>query len=232
MAREALERRSYWRIKRALDAAAAACLIIVLAPLMALVGFLVMCDVGLPLLFWQSRPGSCGRPFRLYKFRTMAAAHNSRGERVPDEQRLSCIGQFLRRTRLDELPQLYNILTGDMSLVGPRPLLPADQSPTHAARLLVRPGLTGWAQVKGGREISAEDKAVLDVWYVRNASFRLDMEILFRTIPFVLFGERNNPEAIQQAKDELTHNGSCEVQAPIVELIERRKHMTTIERDA
>ncbi|NJL08643.1 MAG: sugar transferase, partial [Methylacidiphilales bacterium] len=116
---------------------------------------------------------------------------------------VSAFGHLLRRTRLDELPQLFSILLGHMSFVGPRPLLPVDQPAGHSARLLVRPGLTGWAQIKGGRIISAEDKAALDVWYVRNASLALDLRILLGTIPMVLFGERVAEDAIAQAWREL-----------------------------
>ena len=114
------------------------------------------------------------------------------------------IGHFLRRSRLDELPQLFHILVGQMSFVGPRPLLPIDQPVGYAARLLVRPGLTGWAQVKGGRQISALDKAALDVWYVRHASLRLDLEILVRTALTLLLGERPHAGAIRQAWEERT----------------------------
>ena len=160
-------------------------------------------DVGLPTVFWQQRPGARGRPFKLYKFRTMRSAHDEQGLRIPDDERLSAVGRFLRRTRLDELPQLYNILIGEMSFVGPRPLLPVDQSAGFAARLMAQPGLTGWAQVKGGREISASDKAALDVWYLRNASLWLDIVILARTIPTIVFGERTEAEAIRQAWDDL-----------------------------
>jgi lipopolysaccharide/colanic/teichoic acid biosynthesis glycosyltransferase len=120
--------------------------------------------------------------------------------RVPDDQRSSAVGQALRRTRLDELPQLFNVLIGNMSLIGPRPLLPCDQAPEYAARLSVRPGLTGWAQVNGGRIISTSDKLILDVWYVQNASFLLDLSIIFRTVKMVLFGERINTDAISQAR--------------------------------
>ncbi len=205
--REALLRRPYWQVRRALDIFAAIVLIVALAPLTCLVAALVAFDVGLPLTFWQQRPGAGGRPFRLRKFRTMAAAHDGTGRRAPDEDRLSAIGRFLRHTRLDELPQLFNILTGEMSFVGPRPLLPVDQPSAMSARLLVRPGLTGWAQVKGGREISAADKAALDIWYVRNASFILDLEIVLKTVPLLLFGERVEREAIRQAWTELRGYG-------------------------
>jgi lipopolysaccharide/colanic/teichoic acid biosynthesis glycosyltransferase len=133
----------------------------------------------------------------------MGAAHDASGRRRSDAERVSALGHLLRRTRLDELPQLFSILLGHMSFVGPRPLLPVDQPAGHSARLLVRPGLTGWAQIKGGRIISAEDKAALDVWYVRNASLALDLRILLGTIPMVLFGERVAEDAIAQAWREL-----------------------------
>jgi lipopolysaccharide/colanic/teichoic acid biosynthesis glycosyltransferase len=141
--------------------------VVLTLPLLFLIALIVALDVGLPTVFWQERPGTRGRPFRLYKFRTMRAAHDQFGMRLADEARVSAIGRFLRRTRLDELPQVYNILWGEMSLVGPRPLLSKDNASVYGARLLVRPGLTGWAQVNGGREISGADKAALDVWYLR-----------------------------------------------------------------
>jgi lipopolysaccharide/colanic/teichoic acid biosynthesis glycosyltransferase len=197
----ALTRPSWWP-KRALDLIGALVLLIVLAPLMTVVAILVAIDVGLPLTFWQQRPGLHGRPFEIYKFRTMAAGHDARGRRVPDDQRISTIGRFLRRARLDELPQLLNILSGEMSFVGPRPLLTVEQ-PAAPARLLVRPGLTGWAQVKGGRQITPADRAALDIWYVHNASMLLDLEILARTVPVVLFGESVDAAAIRCAWCEL-----------------------------
>ena len=119
------------------------------------------------------------------------------------------LGHLLRRLRLDELPQLFQILSGEMSFVGPRPLLPVDQSPAYAARLLVRPGLTGWAQVTGGRTISAADKAALDVWYVHHASLALDVRILLTTALMVLFGERVDQRAIARAWRDLKEAGVC-----------------------
>ena len=204
-------RRFYWVAKRAIDAMASLSLLIVLAPVFAILTGCVLADVGYPAVFWQQRPGRGGRAFRLHKFRTMADAHDQHGRRIPDSQRLSAFGRFLRRTRLDELPQLVNILSGDMSFVGPRPLLPVDQSDEAAARLMVRPGLTGWAQVKGGRIISAEDKAALDVWYVCNASLILDLRVVANTVPMILFGERPNMTAIQQAWADLARLGICSV---------------------
>ncbi|MER2606181.1 MAG: sugar transferase [Siculibacillus sp.] len=199
----AVRDRPFWRIKRLIDTIAAAVLVVTLAPIMLLVAFLVAVDVGLPVTFWQRRPGRDGRPFRLFKFRTMRAAHDRDGRRLADEERTSRIGALMRKTRLDELPQLFHILLGEMSFIGPRPLLPIDQPEDATVRLLVRPGLTGWAQVQGGRAVSPEEKSVLDEWYVRNASFRLDLEIVLRTIPMVLIGERYNTDEIARARDEL-----------------------------
>lgn len=200
-------RRPYWRVKRVLDVVAATCLIVLLAPLLILAAVLVIVEIGPPALFWQLRPGIGGRPFRLYKFRTMGRPYDAEGRRIADAERLSAIGRFLRRFRLDELPQLFNILIGEMSFIGPRPLLQADQFPGLDARLAVRPGMSGWAQIKGGRELSAPDKAALDVWYIRNACFQVDLEILLGTLRVVLLGERAaDEEAIREAWRELRHS--------------------------
>jgi lipopolysaccharide/colanic/teichoic acid biosynthesis glycosyltransferase len=205
----ALARSPYWRLKRTLDIFGALALLVMFAPVMVWIGVLVAFDVGLPVMFWQQRPGLGGRPFRLYKFRTMKAAYDNAGRRRSDDERVSAIGTLLRRTRLDELPQLVSILRGQMSFVGPRPLLPVDQPAAYAARLLVRPGLTGWAQVKGGRTIAAADKAALDVWYVRNMSLALDLKIALATVPMVLFGERVIDAAIAAAWHDLCAAGIC-----------------------
>jgi lipopolysaccharide/colanic/teichoic acid biosynthesis glycosyltransferase len=133
----------------------------------------------------------------------MSASHDKHSRRVPDDQRVSAVGQFLRRIRLDELPQLVNVLIGEMSFIGPRPLLPRDQSPDYAARLLIRPGITGWAQVNGGRIISALDKWILDLWYVQNASFLLDFKIVLRTVQMILFGDRIDDQAVYRARSSL-----------------------------
>jgi lipopolysaccharide/colanic/teichoic acid biosynthesis glycosyltransferase len=186
--------------KRVIDIFGAALLVFTLTPVAMLVAFIVALDVGFPLIFWQQRPGLRGRPFKLYKFRTMQAPHDEHQRRIPDDQRSSVIGQLLRRARLDELPQLYNVLIGNMSLIGPRPLLPCDQSPDYAARLCMRPGITGWAQVNGGRIISTSDKLILDVWYVQNASLILDLSIALRTVKMVLFGDRINIRAVTRAR--------------------------------
>ena len=191
----------YRYVKRVMDVLAAAILILILAPLGALIAALVAVDVGLPVVFWQKRPGRYGRLFRVYKFRTMHAAHDEEGNRIPDQQRSSKFGELLRRSRLDELPQLYNILVGQMSFVGPRPLLPIDHAPGGEHRLVVRPGLTGWAQVNGGRELSPEDKAALDLWYIKNMSLALDFRIALRTCAVVIAGERVEREAILTARE-------------------------------
>jgi lipopolysaccharide/colanic/teichoic acid biosynthesis glycosyltransferase len=176
-------------------------------PIMAFVAICIAATIGRPFVFWQQRPGLGGRPFRLYKFRTMNAAYTSDGRALSDDERMSRIGNFLRRTRLDELPQLFNIVLGDMSFIGPRPLLPRDQDDAYRARLLLRPGLTGWAQVVGGRAISAEDKAALDVWYVRHASVLLDLKVVLKTIPIVLFGETISRHLIERAWSDLREAG-------------------------
>jgi lipopolysaccharide/colanic/teichoic acid biosynthesis glycosyltransferase len=182
----------YHHFKRVIDATAALSMVIVLAPVLALVALLVAIDVGFPIVFWQRRPGRYGRPFKLYKFRTMRGGHDAEGNRIADELRSSSIGVLLRRSWLDELPQLYNILVGEMSFVGPRPLLPIDQPKAQSSRLLVRPGLTGWAQINGGRDISSDDKTALDAWYIMNASLWLDIKTLLRTLRLVVSGGELN----------------------------------------
>jgi len=198
--RSTLIRRPYWRIKRGCDVLASLTLLLVAAPFLPLLVLVVAWDVGLPLMFSQQRPGLGGAPFKVFKLRTMLAAHDHSGQRVPDHLRSSALGHFLRRSRLDELPQLFNILRGDMSFVGPRPLLPVDQPLGDVTRLLVRPGLTGWAQISGGRSISPEDKAALDLWYLKNASLALDMRILVGTLLILVRGERRNDRAIEVAR--------------------------------
>lgn len=199
VARSATLARPYWQRKRLFDIAVSLVLIVATAPLMLLIAVGVAMDVGTPVPFWQERPGVLGRRLRLYKFRTMRSLHNVAGKRIPEDRRSSVLGRFLRRSRLDELPQLFHILAGQMSFVGPRPLLSAEQTTRHSGRLAVRPGLTGWAQVHGGRAVSADDKAAMDLWYIRNASFRLDFEIALKTLHMVFFGERANESVIALA---------------------------------
>lgn len=189
----------YLRIKRILDIATAGVLLIVLAPVALIVAALTLVDLGAPVLFWQQRIGRNGRKFLLYKFRSYHAPFDAAGGRVPHGARLSLIGRTLRATRLDELPQLLNVLIGDMSIVGPRPLLPQDQPADPTIRLLVRPGMTGWAQINGGRIVTAEQKNALDTWYVRHASFALDLRIALSTAKFLLTGEKLNAPAVREA---------------------------------
>lgn len=175
--------------KRLFDVIASAVLLIVLSPLMLVIAALVWANAGSPVIFKQVRPGLHGRPFTMYKFRTMTDARDENGRLLPDEQRLTKFGRFLRSTSLDELPELFNVLKGDMSLVGPRPLLMEYlplYTPEQARRHEVRPGITGWAQVNGRNAISWEEKFKYDVWYVDNWSLWLDLKILFMTIVAVL----------------------------------------------
>lgn len=158
--------------------------LLVIWPLVLLLAVLVRFKLGSPVFYCQQRPGLNGRPFMMYKFRTMTDDRDSGGNLLPDRERLTRFGIFLRGSSLDELPELINVLNGDMSLVGPRPLLmhylPL-YSPEQARRHEVRPGITGWAQVNGRNAISWEDKFKLDVWYIDNQSFWLDLKILWMT---------------------------------------------------
>jgi len=191
---------SYFRFKNFADFFAALLLIIALLPVWIVVAALAFVDVRSPIHFWQQRVGLNGRQFLLYKFRTLQLPLDWRGHRVADDQRLSWIGELLRKTRLDELPQLLNVLVGDMSLIGPRPLLPQDQPSTTHIRLMVRPGITGWAQVNGGRLLSAEEKDALDEWYIRNASLWLDVRIFAMTVLCLARGDRRSETALARAR--------------------------------
>jgi lipopolysaccharide/colanic/teichoic acid biosynthesis glycosyltransferase len=172
-------------MKRAFDVVAAAAALAILAvPMLAIAGA-VRIWLGKPVLFTQLRPGRYGIPFRLIKFRTMREAVDAEGRPLPDEQRLTRLGQFLRAASLDELPELWNVLRGDMSVVGPRPLLMEYlplYTPEQARRHEVRPGITGWAQINGRNSLSWEEKFELDVWYVDHAEFWLDLKIIALTV--------------------------------------------------
>ncbi|NLL37717.1 MAG: sugar transferase [Fretibacterium sp.] len=176
-------------MKRLLDALLSLAALLLLAPLLMALGLLIRRRLGHPVLFSQLRAGKDGRPFRLYKFRSMTEARDEDGALLPDADRLTPFGQKLRCTSLDELPQLWNVLKGDMSLVGPRPLL-LDYVPLYSERqrqrLNVKPGLTGWAQIKGRNTLSWEEKFELDVWYVERQSLWLDLKILLQTVGSVL----------------------------------------------
>jgi sugar transferase EpsL len=172
-------------LKRLLDTVVASALLFLLAPLLMIVAVTVRLSLGRPVFLRQRRPGLGGAPFELLKFRTMSNAIDDRGNLLPDEQRLRRVGRLLRQTSLDELPGLVNVLKGDMSLVGPRPLLMQyldRYTPAQARRHEVRPGITGWAQVNGRNSLSWEERFALDVWYVDHRSFRLDLRILMLTM--------------------------------------------------
>jgi len=176
-------------LKRLFDLLVTLPALFLLAPLMGLLALLVRFKLGAPVLFRQQRPGLHGRPFMLYKFRTMTDARDAEGALLPDAERLTSFGRFLRSTSLDELPELFNVLKGEMSLVGPRPLLMEylpRYTPEQRRRHEVKPGLTGWAQVNGRNALSWEEKFALDVWYVEHCSFWLDLKILWRTLVKVI----------------------------------------------
>jgi sugar transferase EpsL len=177
------------RLKRAFDIVVSSLALIAISPLLLLIGVLLRCTIGRPVLWRQTRPGLGGKPFIIYKFRTMCNETSADGVLLPDALRLGRIGRFLRRTSLDELPELINVLCGEMSLVGPRPLLMQyldRYTPRQLRRHEVRPGITGWAQINGRNAISWEQKFALDVWYVENSSFWLDLKILCITVWKVL----------------------------------------------
>ena len=170
--------------KRILDVALAALALVVLSPALALIALLARLKLGSPVVFRQQRPGLHGRPFLVLKFRTMTDARDAEGKLLADAERLTRLGRFLSSTSLDELPGLFNVLKGDMSLVGPRPLLMQyleRYTPEQARRHEVKPGFTGWAQVNGRNALTWEKKFALDVWYVDNLSLWLDLKIIALT---------------------------------------------------
>ena len=176
-------------LKRAFDIAASTSALVVLSPVLAITAYKVKKELGSPVLFRQTRPGLYGKPFEMIKFRTMKDATDKEGNALPDSERLTDFGKKLRASSLDELPELWNVLKGDMSLVGPRPLL-MEYLPLYSAeqakRHNVRPGVTGYAQVNGRNSLSWEDKFKLDTWYVEHQSFLLDMKILLKTVKKVI----------------------------------------------
>jgi sugar transferase EpsL len=186
-----MSRRANDAVKRALDITLASVALVLLSPVLAVVWVLVRLRMGSPVLFRQERPGRHGRPFEMAKFRTMTDARDADGDLLPDADRLTALGQWLRRSSIDELPELLNVLAGDMSLVGPRPLLMQYlplYSPEQARRHEVRPGITGWAQVNGRNAVSWPEKFELDVWYVDHRSTKLDFEIMWKTVSQVVGG--------------------------------------------
>jgi lipopolysaccharide/colanic/teichoic acid biosynthesis glycosyltransferase len=180
----------YWKFgKRIFDFFLALIGLILLSVPMAIIAILLWITSGHPILFTQPRPGKDGRIFKFYKFRTMTDERDSSGNLLPDEERLTAVGQFLRKTSLDELPQLWNVLKGEMSFVGPRPLLVAyldRYTPEQARRHEVIPGITGWAQINGRNALSWEEKFQLDIWYIDHWNLWLDFKILVLTVIKVL----------------------------------------------
>ena len=181
--------------KRFFDLVVTVPALIVLSPLMAVIAILVRLNLGIPVIYKQKRPGLKGILFDFYKFRTMTDDRDDQGMLLPDEKRLNNFGKFLRKTSLDELPELWNVIKGDMSLIGPRPLLVKyldRYTPEQARRHEVKPGITGWAQVNGRNALTWQERFMLDVWYVDHMSFWLDLKILFFTILKVLKREGIN----------------------------------------
>jgi lipopolysaccharide/colanic/teichoic acid biosynthesis glycosyltransferase len=193
-------------MKRAFDIVVASAAMLMLCPLLLLIAIIVRINLGSPVLFRQKRPGLHGVPFLIYKFRTMNDRKDAMGNFLPDADRLTPFGRFLRSASLDELPEIINVLRGEMSLVGPRPLLMEYlplYSPAQARRHELKPGITGWAQVNGRNAITWEEKFKLDVWYVDNHSFLLDCRILWMTLAKV-FGREGISEQGQATMSRFT----------------------------
>jgi sugar transferase EpsL len=191
-------------LKRAFDLLLAVLIMLFIWPLLLLIFMLLLFSIGKPVLFKQKRPGYKGQPFVIYKFRTMTNEKNSSGELLPDENRITWVGQILRSLSLDELPEIFNVIKGDMSIVGPRPLLMqyiGRYSPEQARRHDVFPGITGWAQINGRNDISWEEKFKLDVWYVDNLSFKMDVRIILLTFWRVICREGINREGYATAPE-------------------------------
>jgi sugar transferase EpsL len=203
-------KRLYRRVgKRLLDLTLTIPALILLSPVLALVAMLVRLTLGSPILFRQQRPGLHGQLFTIYKFRTMTDTRDAQGNLLPDAERMTRFGKFLRSTSLDELPELFNVLKGEMSLVGPRPLLIEyleRYTPEQARRHEVKPGITGWAQVKGRNAITWEEKFALDVWYVDHQSLWLDLRIIVLTVWKIL--KREGISQPGQATVEYFQGGS------------------------
>jgi lipopolysaccharide/colanic/teichoic acid biosynthesis glycosyltransferase len=208
----AAERGVYLRVKRGIDIIGSLALMVLLLPVFLIATVLVLFDLGSPVLFWQERTGWKGRPFLIYKYRTLRAPFDDDGQPAVGDRQPSAIGRFLRATRIDELPQIINVLFGEMSLVGPRPLLPEDQPFNTAVRLSVRPGITGWAQVNGAKLVSKEDKEKFDEWYVRNASLWLDLKIALMTLRINYLGSVEASADLEQVQTKRANLGVAEVE--------------------
>lgn len=197
-------------LKRIFDVVASAIALLLLSPVIAIVAWQISRKMGSPVLFRQVRPGLNGKPFEMVKFRTMKDAVDAAGNPLPDSERMTPFGQFLRSSSLDELPELWNVLKGDMSLVGPRPLL-MEYLPLYSAeqyrRHEARPGVTGWAQINGRNSLSWDEKFKLDVWYVDNQSLWLDIKILFLTVKKVVVRDGISADG-EATMSKFTGNGS------------------------
>ena len=194
-------------IKRAIDVVVAGTGLLVLAPVLAAVAVAVRLSMGAPVLFLQVRPGIGGKPFVLRKFRTMTSERDAAGNLLPDDRRLTWLGKILRKTSLDELPELFNVLVGDMSLVGPRPLLMEYlplYTPWQSRRHDVKPGITGWAQINGRHKIPFSKRIELDIWYIDHMSLGLDLKILLLTVPKTLLSRGVN---LTESDDEVVDIG-------------------------
>lgn len=198
-------------MKRLLDIVSSALGLLILSPVLILVSLLIRLKLGSPVFFTHERPGLHGEPFNMIKFRTMIDAFDGEGKPLPDAERLTALGKFLRKFSLDELPELWNVLNGDMSLVGPRPLLmeylplySVEQAKRHNAK----PGITGWAQVNGRNAIGWDEKFKLDVWYVEHQSFWLDIKILFMTVYKVLKREGISQDG-HVSMEKFSGSGGC-----------------------
>lgn len=190
--------------KRFMDLALAVPMVVVLSPLFVIAALLVAVSMGRPILFRQQRPGYKGQPFMVYKFRTMNQERDASGKLKEDQERVTRIGNFLRKTSLDELPQLWNVLRGEMSLVGPRPLMMEyleRYTPEQMRRHDVMPGITGWAQIGGRTEVPFSQRLQRDLWYVENWSLWLDLQILMRTLSRVLFSRGVKLQVLEEVDD-------------------------------
>jgi lipopolysaccharide/colanic/teichoic acid biosynthesis glycosyltransferase len=222
-----LEPHGYLSARAFFDSVISIALFFLVVPIYVIIGTVLLLDVGSPVLFRQHRTGHNGRTFLIRKFRTQTIHSDDTGwadaNRLespdPDVSRpnVSSFGSFLRKTRLDELPQLLNVMSGDMALIGPRPLLPHDQPPNPAIRLSVRPGITGWAQVHGGTLLTALEKRALDEWYVHHASITVDLQIIIMTLPFMIRGERRCEPAIAAASAFYARHTDRDIDTPILE---------------
>ena len=195
-------------MRRIIDVFLASVGLVMLIPIMLLIGFSIFLSSGTPVLFRQVRVGRNCKPFVLIKFRTMTNARDNSGCLLGDSQRTTRLGRLLRRFRIDELPELWNIITGEMSFIGPRPLLEtsfATQGSAGRVRATVRPGLTGWAQINGNTLLSDEEKLALDLWYTENVSLAIDLKILVKTFETLLFGERIDQIELRRARESYHH---------------------------